>query len=180
MSYFRNTIGGGEYLQLNQDIEWTKKLGNLQWDLSRVIYGHSNFPSTRYVSISFGSGGKIAHDPLRGIVQLHFFRKILGFKTFSASNAPFQIFLEFWKVESMLGEGLRLSCKFDTFRKVFRTPLLNRPENGLLKCRILLSTRYLAIFQVKHQLCRDLFQKSLVLRPFSVPKAPFQKIPQGG
>ena len=37
--------------------------------LGRVLCGPSNFPSIRYVGISFGSGGTIARDPLgRGSV----------------------------------------------------------------------------------------------------------------
>ena len=61
----------------------------------------------------------------------------------------------------MLREGLRLFF-FESWKlpKSFRTPLLNRPENGVLKGRISLSTRYIAIFWAKRKICCDFFKKA--------------------
>ena len=46
--------------------------------------------------------------------------------------------------------------KVGAFQKKFSNPLLNRPQKGVLEGQISLSTSYIAIFWAKKQICRKL------------------------
>ena len=85
---------------------WFHPMSTRDTPVHRVIYGVANFPSTRYVGISFGSGGgEIARDPLkgRGGIQLQKKKKLVF-------RLQGHLFRKFWGILAL--KGMRRSFSF--------------------------------------------------------------------
>ena len=91
---------------------------------------------------------------------------------FAAEGTFWFFFSKFWKVKVCGGSVWDFSLKVETFLRTFPDTPPESPKNGILKGRILLSTRYFAL--LGYAIDRSRFFKNVKVETFFVDKGRFE------